>query len=245
MDHPEAGELDKHLPVPLYFQLKEALRKRMIAHEWQPGRKIPTEAEICERFGVSRITVRKALQDLQDEGYLERKQGLGTFVKNTAIRDRLCKFQSFTEELKRNGRREKAALLDFDIVAADDEVSTGLHILPGQSVFRVRRIRLADDMPYACETSYIPRQLADGLTGQMVSKRGLYASLASLGILVDHAVERLRPVKLDEDTANLLNVHVDEAAISLIRTASCGASAVEYCVSTVGGDSFSYVVELK
>ena len=79
----------------------------------------------------------------------------------------------------------------------------------------------------------------------MVAGRGLYASLASLGITVDSAVEKLRAINLDAETAGLLAVRVDEAAIYLIRTAFCGPTTVEYCISTVVGNFFSYTVELK
>lgn len=245
MEYAEAAELNKNLPVPLYFQLKESLRKRIATRQWKPGRQIPTEAEICQMYAISRITVRKALQDLQDEGYLEKKQGIGTFVKTNTIEQKLSKFYSFSEELKKSGRMEKVTVYGFETVPADDEVAAGLHIMPGQSVYRIRRIRSVEGTPYAYEISYIPHQLADGLTADMVSGKGLYTSLASLGVTVDSAVEKLRAINLEEGTAELLGVRVDEAAILLIRTAFCGPTTVEYCVSTVVGDFFSYTVELK
>lgn len=245
MVHDVVPDINKDLPVPLYFQLKEALRKRIAAKEWKPGRRIPTEAELCEMYNVSRITARKALEELQNEGYLEKKQGKGTFVKNTIIEQKLGKLYSFSEELKKSGVQEITRMIEFEVVAADEEVATGLHIGLGEPVFKISRLRLADETPYAYEISYIPHRLAEGLTEQMVSGGGLYRSLGTLGISVDSAVEKLRAINLEQETAWLLETRADAAAIYLIRTAGCGPVTVEYCVSTVVGDFFSYTVELK
>lgn len=244
MKSAEANELNKGLPIPLYFQLKGSLLKRITQRQWSPGYKI-TESQICEMFNVSRITTRKALQDLQDEGYLEKRQGVGTFVRTNLLEQKLCKFYSFSEELRKSGMTERAEVLDFCTIASDETTASSLSIEKGQSAFCIRRIRSVNAKPYAYEVSYIPIQLAPKLTPEMISSQGLYASLAQLGVPVDSAEEKLRAINLDGKTAELLQVHPNEAAMLLTRTAFSGNKAAEYCVSTVRGDFFSYSVELK
>ncbi len=237
--------VDKHLPVPLYFQLKESLRKRIAAREWKPGKKIPTEAEICQMYDVSRITVRKALDELQQEGYLEKRQGKGTFVTSRSIEQKLSKFYSFSEELKSRGLTEKAVGVSFCEMDATAALAEALHVEPHSRLYEIRRIRMVDDTPYAFEISYIPVHLAPGLTEEMVGSRGLYRSLAYLGNSVDNAVEKIRAVNLDKTVAGLLGVRAGEAGIYLVRTAASGSTIVEYCTCTVLGDFFCYTVELK
>ncbi len=196
-------------------------------------------------LGQLKDAYRKALEELQREGYLEKKQGKGTFVRNILIEQKLGKFYSFSEDLKKRGVQEKARMLEFEIEACAGDVAAGLRVGQGEQVFKISRLRLADETPYAHEVSYIPCQVAAGLTEQMVRQDGLYRSLGQLGISVDNAVEKLRAVNLDAETACLLGTRPDAAAIHLIRTAGCGTVTVEYCVSTVVGDFFSYTVELN
>src|SRR5665647_3212360 len=97
------GPLNVKLPTTLYFQLKEQLMSRIAMKEWNPGDKIPNEHALCHEYGVSRITVRQALTDLEREGYIIRKQGKGTFVTFPRIEQNLTSFYSFSDEFKKRG----------------------------------------------------------------------------------------------------------------------------------------------
>ena len=115
------------VPVALYYQLKESLLQKIQDENWKPGQKIPTERELCEMYGVSRITVRTALDDLHNEAYLYRIQGKGTYVKRSSIDYRLSKFYSLNEELSRRGLKERAQMLSFSKVVPEDKVRAQLH----------------------------------------------------------------------------------------------------------------------
>lgn len=245
MNRDEILAVDKNLPMPLYFQLKESLRRRIVSKEWKPGAKIPTEAEICQLYNVSRITARKALEELQQDGYLDKKQGKGTFVRDNAIEQKLSKFYSFSEELKKRGLHESTKIIRFEAFVPEEKIAATLGLGQFQKTYCVSRIRLVDGNCYAFEQSYIPLHLAENLTQQMVSAGGLYRSLAALGVSVNAATESFRAINLDAATAGILGVQVGEAAISLLRIAYSGAEVVEYCNSIVIGDFFSYTVELK
>lgn len=242
---PTSVEINKELPVALYYQIKESIRNKILTKEWKAGNRIPTEAEICKMYDVSRITVRKALEKLQQEGYLEKIQGRGNFVLETAVEQKLSKFYSFSEELYKKGLKEKTYLLNFCRIPADIEVMRALNIRPDMEVFEIIRSRFVDETPYAYECSYIPVCFGEGLTGEMITGIGLYKSLNILDTYLDSAREKFRAISLSSEIAQILQSEPGEAAMLLLRTSYSGLSAVEYCRSIVRGDFFSYSVELK
>lgn len=238
-------DLNKDLPVALYYQLKESIRKKILSKEWKVGNKIPTETEICTACGVSRITVRKALEELQNEGYLRKVQGRGTFVEKNSIEQKLSKFYSFSEELNQKGLKEHAEMIAFAQVPAENGIEKQMGIERGTPVYLVERVRYIDAEAYVIEQSYILPEYAPGLSGEMVQENGLYKSLGSFGTFLDAAVERFSAKNLNAQEACLLGAEEGDAAVSLQRTSYSGIRVVEYCNSIVKGDFFSYTVELK
>ncbi|MEG0305549.1 MAG: GntR family transcriptional regulator, partial [Oscillospiraceae bacterium] len=182
--------INKKIPVALYYQLKESIYKKIISQEWKPGSKIPTESAICAACGVSRITVRKALEELQNEGYLRKVQGRGTFIEKKAIEQKLSKFYSFSEELKQKGLQEHAELISFACIPAENGLEKHLNLEPGTFVYCIERVRYIGDEAYAIEKSYIPQEYAQALNGEMVRENGLYKSLNSCGIFLNSATEQ-------------------------------------------------------
>lgn len=231
--------------APKYVQVKEEIRRKILSKEWADGCRIPIEAEFCEMFGVSRITVRKALEELQAEGYLVKIQGKGTFVQNQSHEQHLSKFYSFREELGKRGMEEEAVVLEVSILDAPDEIAAKLDIEPGRSVFRIHRVRRTEHGPYAIETSYIPYHLCRWITKQKIHEDGLYRTLAKHGIIVNSAKETFRAINVNKEQSKLLDVRIDAAAIALTRTAYSGSQIVEYCICVVRGDFFCFSVELK
>lgn len=231
--------------APKYVHVKEDIRRKILSKEWVDGCRIPVEAEFCEMYGVSRITVRKALEELQAEGYLEKIQGKGTYVCNPMVEQRLSKFYSFNEELRQRGMKEQAEVIELSTINADEEMSRHLQIDPGAPVLRVFRIRSTEHGPYAVENSYIPRNLVGDITKEMINENGLYKTLESFGVLVNAAQETFKAINVNKEQSKLLNVRIDAAAIALTRTAYSGSTVVEYCISIVRGDFFRFSVELR
>lgn len=231
--------------IPKYIQVKEEVKRKILSKEWADGCKIPVESEFCDMYGVSRITIRKALEELQNEGYLIKIQGKGTFVCEEHVEQRLSKFYSFSEELARKGMEEYASVLELTIVKADDKLAQRLEILPGSPVFRIYRLRNTNRGPYAIEKSYIPQNLIPSLSAEEINEKGLYKTLAANGVSVNYAQETFKAINVNSEQSILLKVRVDAAAISLHRTAYNGRNVVEYCESIVRGDFFSYSVELS
>ena len=245
MDVPDTQIFDKDSPFTLYYQLKEKLAKKIANHEWMPGEKIPSEAELCDAYGVSRITVRKAIEDLVRSGQLIKHQGKGTFVSNVSMEHRLSKFYSFSEELTRKGMTEHAQILSFDVACAGEEVGEKLSIQGSDQVFMVKRLRTADELPYTVEVSYIPHTLCPGLTAKAIANSGLYNSMRSLDVYPERIVEKIRATAVSKADAALMKIKANSPAIKLERLTYSGAHTIEYCVSIVRGDFFTYTIELK
>ena len=238
-------KIRKDIPLALYFQLKEKIKDNILSGKWAEGSKIPSEQEICDIYGVSRITVRKAIEELQNEKYLIKRQGRGTFVQKKTIDQKLHKFYSFSEELKSLGLKEYSNVLEFERQTANVIVRDTLHLEEGEEVFRIKRLRFVDEKLYALEQSFIPVRFVPELTGEQIQEKGLYKSLNSYGVFLDRAIETFSAVNLSKNEAEKLQVAYKTAAISLIRETYRGTDIVEYCISLVRGDIFHYSVELK
>lgn len=238
-------KIRKDIPVALYFQIKEEVRRKILSNEWPEGSKIPSEKEMSKFFGVSRITVKKALDELQTEDLVVRKQGRGTFVKSCSIGQELSKFYSFSEQLGRLGIKETVKLIQFQEMVPGLSIRNGLQLEPEERVFWVKRIRYMDQKAYTIENSYIPVKFVPELTGELIQNNGLYKSLEMFQIFPQRAIETFSAVNISKEEAHDMDLRVNDAAISLIRITYSGASIVEYCVSVVRGDVFHYTVELK
>ena len=245
MDTQSEQFFDNDSPFTLYYQLREKLAKKILNNEWAPGQKIPSEAELCSIYNVSRITVRKAVEELTRSGQLTKHQGKGTFVTNISMEHRLSKFYSFSEELKRKGLTERARMLSFEIAAATEKIAEKLSLQLNAQVFVVRRLRMADEMPYTVETSYIPYLLCTGLAAEDIIEYGLYNSMRKFSVFPERAVEKFRATAVRKSEAGYLNVKVNSPAIHLERQTYFGVHVIEYCSSVIRGDFFTYTIELK
>lgn len=238
-------DISRNIPISLYYQLKEELMKKLISKQWLPGEKIPSEKELCQMYGVSRITVRKALDELERSGHLVRRQGKGTFVTNISMEQRLSKFYSFSEELKQRGLQEHCRIIQFDQVPAAGEVAAPLGLEPLDPVFKLTRLRLVDLTPYTLETSYIPVAVCPSLTEEVISTKGLYNSMRADGVYPDRVIEKFRATVIRKAEAELMGLKIGMPAMHLERVTYFGVRTIEYCSSVVRGDFFTYTVELR
>ena len=184
--------LNEKAPVALYYQLKQILMRKIKSNEWPVNSKIPTERELCELYKVSRITVRQALNELENEGYIYRKQGKGTFVTVPKIEQRLSSFYSFSEEIRKMGYLPGTQVIGLDLIKADNRLAKFLNVADKAAVYRIRRLRLANGEPFAYENSFIPYELCPGLTGEEVSRNGLYNSMGRYNVVLTKLLKHLR-----------------------------------------------------
>ena len=236
---------DNGAPFTRYYQLREHMAQKIASREWKPGQKIPSETELCEIYGVSRITVRKAVEDLVRLGRLIKQQGKGTFVTNVSMEHKLTKFYSFSEELKQSGMTENVQVLSFVVDTATEIVREKLSLQQQAQVFILKRLRMANEMPYTVEFSHIPYSMCPNLTGESIAENGLYNSMRALNVYPERIVEKLRAIAVGKTDASLMKIKPNSPAILLERLTYFGTDPIEYCVSTVRGDFFTYTFELQ
>ena len=184
-------KIDKESPLPIYFQLEEGVKETIEKGELKPGDLIPSEREFSEQFEISRMTVRQAINNLVNNGYLVRKQGRGTFVAQQKIEQKLKGLTSFSEDMRSRGMVPSTKLLEFRQVAASKPVADKLMLAEGSMVYEMKRVRLADDTPMALETSYLPVELVAGLDAS-IAQGSLYDYIENtLKLTIGHATQVL------------------------------------------------------
>ncbi len=238
-------QMRKNVPIALYYQLKEEIRRKILSNEWKEGSRLPSEKEICEIFNVSRTTVRKAISELEAENYLVKEQGRGTFVRQRSIAQKLHKFYSFSEELKGLGIKETAKIVVFKKIVPEHPIRKALQLIEEEQVFWIKRVRYMDEKAYTVENSYIPVKYAPDITADLIAQNGLYKTLGLFQLYPEHAVETFSAVNLTKEDAEMMRLKVNDAAIHLTRITYSGVDIIEYCQSVVRGDVFQYTVELK
>lgn len=153
--------LDKKSPIPVYYQLRNIIQKKIQNGDYQEGDLIPSERELSESYGISRMTVRQALNHMVAEGLLVREKGRGTFVAKRKIEQR--NIDSFSESARRKGLVPSTQVLHFSKEEPGEEISGVLGLSSGDLVYVIKRLRSANDIPVALEEVFIPAELCPGL----------------------------------------------------------------------------------
>ncbi len=179
--HVREKPLEKRSQSPLYQQLMTRLKNDILAGVYPAGARIPSEQLLCETYGVSRVTVRKAMLDLVQEGLLVRRQGKGTFVAEERIRRDLHQITSFSEACRQNGHTAGARLISAQLEEAAPEDAEKLGIAPGARVVEICRLRLCDGEPVMLEINRFPESYAFLL--KEAQETSLYGLLNSRGII--------------------------------------------------------------
>lgn len=164
--------IDNNLKLPLYFQLKEQIKQMILEGKYKDGDLIPSEREFENQFSISSTTVRRALNDLVQENFLERKAGKGTFVKIRKAKRDLRKVIGFTKNMENMGLIPSTQILSKKILNANSFARKRLGLKKGEKIIRLNRLRFADGMPMMLETRYIRKDLCPG-----IEKENLSASL--------------------------------------------------------------------
>jgi GntR family transcriptional regulator len=235
--------LSPDLPLPLYLQLARHLRNEIASGKLDEQGALPGERELAETFQVSRVTVRKALRALTAEGLLSKRQGAGSFVNRSPhVEQRLSALTSFTEDMASRGLRSASSWLGRVVASATPEEALALGLRPGEEVARLHRLRLADQIPVAIESSVVPaRYLPDPLA----VGESLYQHLRALGFPPHRALQRLSAVRLTPELATQLQVPDGAPALYIERrTFLENGQPLEFVRSHYRGNSYDFVVEL-
>lgn len=241
------GDSPLVLPVggPLYLQLKRWIEDAITRGTIKPGDALPSERDLAARADVSRVTVRKAVQHLVQDGVLVQRHGSGTFVatQTPRVEQSLSQLTSFTEDMARRGMSVRAEWLDRGLYAASPEETVILGLTSGEQVARIARLRLTGDMPLAIERASLSATVLPDPAGIGDS---LYKYLDTLDARPVRALQRIRAANIGEADAYLLQVPAGSAGLHIERTSYLATGRViEFTRSIYRGDTYDFVAELR
>lgn len=231
--------IDRDTPLPLYYQLEKIIEDAINNGDLKPGDLIPTEAELMQKYSVSRATVRHAIQNLENEGYLRKERAKGTFVKYPPIeRKFLGNLKCFSDEMTRKEIPHSTRVLKKEVIEADPLIKEKLKIKPGAPVFHLKRLRKVDDSPILIVESYLPYDIFPGIEKVDFNSNSLYDTLEKkFDVLLCHGHRLIEPKVVDSnETMDLLGIDPG-TCISAIESTIYGSNnqPVEYLYAEMVG----------
>lgn len=238
-----AVTIDRSSPVPLYFQLAGQLEAAIVSGALAPGSRLENEIQLADRCGLSRPTVRQAIQHLVDRGLLVRKRGVGTQVVQAQVR-RPIELTSLYDDLAAARRAPRTRVLELETVPATDAIAKDLGVPPGTDVIRLRRLRLSDNEPLALMTNHLPTDIVV-LTPDLLERHGLYEILRSAGVNLRIANQTIGARGATTAEARLLDERRGVPLLTMTRTTfDDKGRAVEYATHVYRAARYSFTSTL-
>ncbi|MBV8116232.1 MAG: GntR family transcriptional regulator [Silvibacterium sp.] len=230
----------------LYAKVEETIATEIAQGDYRPGDQLPPEDELLRRFQVSRITVRRAIQNLVGRGLLEIRRGLGTFVLEPRIEAELTRLTGFVEDMHAAGRKATARVVSQRVVIASARVAERLHLTKGTRVTRIERVRLADGVPISFDETYLPLPLGKQIVRKDLRLHPIFTLLEEeYGVPLVEAEYKLEAVIATDAIADALQVRVGSPIFQIERTSmTIGSQPVDYEVLSYRGDLVHFVTKL-
>ncbi len=239
---------NKRSPVPMYYQIMEEIRNKIYSGDYVVGSALAPERELAELYDVSRNTVRQAITELVNEGILIRRQGIGTFVAPPKFEHVLNRLTSFTEDMAQRNMTAGSQTISFEVREPTLVESSSLNIRQSDQVIECVRLRSADGVPMALETTVLVASLCPGLGADDLSDHSsLYTILAERwNIRIDRATQSVEPTLATPYEAELLHVQPEIPMLLMRRIAfDQSGRAAEVTKSIYRGDRYKFVIELR
>lgn len=237
--------LKKSIPIPLYYQLVEQLREQLQMGELEPGAQLPSERELSEQFGISRMTVRQAIAYLVQQGLLVVKQGVGTFVAEPKLAYDALQLLGFTEEMIQYGETVASRTLEQVVLMPPKGAAKELQLGANELVVKIVRLRLSAGVPLLLEKIFVPTALCPGLENEDLAARSLYMLLEhQYGLYLKRAQQTVEATIANEYESDLLEVEPGTPLLLLEGvTYDQHDRPVEYCKAVYRGDRFKFELE--
>lgn len=239
--------IDRSSPIPLYFQLSKFIENRIKVREWTPGQLLPSEQELCSRFGISRTVVRQALSELERNGFITKQSGKRSTIAFPKYEGGLMQnLHGFYEDAIAKGQTPSTKVLEFTVVPADPEVAGALQISENDPVIKLNRLRFLDGEPEVLVVTYLPEKKCSSLIMEDFSAHSLYEVLASkYGLRIVRGYRSIEALALSASDAKLLNVKAGSPALLLKSIGLLeDSSPLEYFIAKHRGDRCKFHVRL-
>jgi GntR family transcriptional regulator len=238
--------VDRTSPLPLHYQLKQVLLDKINNNEWKIGELIPSEQELQEKYGLSRTTVRQALMDLVYEGQLIRERGRGTFVALPKMVHSPEERRGLTQFLNEQGIKSGWKILDQKWVNITSEVAERLHVPAKSQVYRIRRLRLANNEPIGAHTAYVPSPFAELIDHDALKEGESTLYLRNVAqIKNSRAYRSIEAIAATENDAKSLSIIVGSPVLQIERVSiAADGTPIEFLQARYRGDRFKYQITL-
>jgi DNA-binding GntR family transcriptional regulator len=235
--------IDRNSPIPLYFQVAQHLENAISSGELPIGSLLQNEVDLAQSLGLSRPTMRRAMQHLVDKGLVTRRRGIGTRVVRPKLR-RPLELTSLYDDLDRAGKKPTTEVLSFEMVDAEEDVAAGLDLPEGTPVLELVRLRRAGGEPIAKLTNYLPEEVAL-FDADDLAAHGLYDLIRQQGISLHSATQTLGARTATAAEARMLDESRGAALITAIRiTYDDGGKAVEYGTHIYASSRYTFEINL-
>ena len=236
-------DLDRSGPIPLYFQIAQRIEKAILNGDLPAGSRLENEVSLGERLGLSRPTVRRAIQDLVDKGLLVRRRGIGTQVVHGQV-TRGVELTSLYEDLSRSGQKPSTKILEYKVTQADSKMAEKLGIEIGSDVLYMRRLRAADNVAVSIMENWLPAEFVD-ITEAELNEHGLYQILRARGVTIRVAKQKIGARKASAQESTDLAIEKNASLLTMDRTAYDNSGrAVEFGHHCYRPDLYSFEVTL-
>lgn len=239
--------VDKRLPTPAYLQLRDQLEREIRSGRLGPGSALPSERELSDSLSLSRMTVRRAFEELVAEGLVEQRQGSGTFVRRGPVEQTIDRLQGFGEEASRLGLKPGSRLLEVESHPADGTVASTLQVAPGEPLLRITRLRTADEVPLALQVAHLAPALKDLSLPLLEELGSLYKAIGrQFGIEATRAHQTIGARVPTSRERGLLEMDAGVPVLALERiTFDAGGKPFEYVRSVYRGDRYRMALDLR
>lgn len=236
-----ADEVSAISQTPLYTQIREILRRRILDGSYPPHSQMPSESQMMSAFDVSRITIRQALGDLQKEGLIFKVMGKGSFVAKPKAFQSLSRLQGFGEAMSSSGYETYSRLLSTRTVSAGPLVAQRLKVRPEAPVFEIQRLRYLNREPISVDVSYFPPEIGERLAQEDLATRDVFVILENdLGCNLTHADVQIEAISADESLARHLGIAEASPLLRIERLTYAGDRPIDFEFLYYRGDAFQY-----
>ncbi len=240
--------IDKSSPVPIYYQLELKIRQMIESEQLQPGDALPSERQFTEKYNISRMTVRQAINNLVNDGLLYRQKGKGTFVAKKKFEQDLSGLTSFNEDMRNLGLTPSNKVLSFKLISGDKRVIEQLKVSNNEPIYEIKRIRLANDEPVALETVYTPQKIVGKMTEEDIAE-SFYEHLENnLHLKIAYGKQTIEAALANEQEIKHLRIETGDPVLLMRRTSYLAdepETPVEFVKSTYRADKYKFHLQMK